>query len=158
MPWRDDSIVDIVSKAYALIEKEFSITPQVDVYLCSRDELILAVLEELQLSLKSSESIQYAKEYLLPSIIGKFFKLNQQIWLVDGYGNNIDTLLHEILHSIQECSGSREPITDFITFRLTGNRNYISDYDLENWLEIEHKNGWNQIKRSFRTPGDCEDF
>ena len=158
MPWKDISISHLVDSAQVLIQSEFGLTPLPEFYLCTRDELIQATLEELRTNKINPESIRYAQEFLLPSIIGKFFKLTKQIWLVDGLGTNIDTILHELLHSIQECFGSREPITDFITFHLTGNRAYINEYDLENWLEIEKKNGWIQIKKRYIKNGDCEEF
>ncbi len=70
----------------------------------------------------------------------------------------METLIHECLHSIQECEPHRENIVKYLTYRLTQNPKVIEPLLLAEWKEIEQQEGIESIKRRLITQGDCEDF
>jgi len=160
MPWVDNSLSlnSFIKQAKKLIFNEFNKTIDTAFFVCTREELIPEVLAELK-DLKYPEvEIEYSKQFLLPDILGKFFALTNQIWLVDGAGTNFETILHEALHTIQACTGKREPIIDYITYKYTKNEAYIDGTEIIEWQEIEKTNSWKRIKTRLVTEGDCEDF
>lgn len=158
MPWVDNSLNKWIKQAETLISDEFNKSLHATFFVCTREELIPQVLTELK-NLKYPEAeIEYSKQFLLPDILGKFFATTNQIWLVAGEGTNFDTILHEALHSIQACTGKREPIVDYITYKYTKNKAYIDEMEIIEWQEIEKTNSWKKIKTRLVTVGICEDF
>ena len=72
MPWLPDSFIEVISKATDLIGKFYNIKLTANVYLCTRDEMTNAVLEELKEKNFSEEKINHIKKYYLKKIIGKY--------------------------------------------------------------------------------------
>lgn len=158
MPWISSDSRILAEKAKTIIQREFSVPLECEIFLTNSSELEIAIIDELRELKYSKKAIEKIKKHYLERIVGKYFKNRHEIWVLVDTGENIDTLVHEFLHSIQVCDENREGIVDFITFRLTGNKKYIDTYDLANWLEIEGTNGFRVIKKRLLTKGDCEEF
>jgi len=158
MPWLPDDFHATIVSAERIIEKEFGISPTVPVYLCSLDELKDAVLGELEGTNFNAAQIESVKKYYLNRIIGKFFRETKEIWLLEGKGDNLGTLVHELLHSIQKCAPNIENIVDYLTYKLTGSSSAILQEVLSDWSEIERLHSYGRIKRRLITEGDCEEF
>lgn len=157
MPWQTSKLSNIEKKARSLIYEFIDIQIDIPVYISTEEEMIEAVLfEQLKLNRKKNE-IEKIK-YDLNFILGKFFSNKQEIWVVDGRGINLDVIIHELLHSIQKCLSKREHIVDYITFKITKNKEYIDELILKDWLEIEESVGFKKIIKSLVTIGDCEVF
>jgi hypothetical protein len=161
MPWKTNEFTKLVKEAKSLVASEFNIPiTELDcpVYITGQEELQQAILDELELLHYSKNAIQKIKVHFLSHVIGKYFRLNDEIWVLQGKGNNIDTIVHELLHSIQRCEPNREGIVDFLTYMITGNSQYIDTFELEEWQEIEKMVTYHQIKMKLTSEGDCEDF
>lgn len=157
MPWENPANQHIIQQARKLIKKEFSIHISAQILVCSRSELIKKCLIELQEQNINKKLVEKEKRRL-KFIFGKYFKENNEIWLVEREGEVLDIVLHEFLHSIQECHTSKEGIVDYITFKLTNDLSWIDAYTLKNWLEIEKSVGYKNIKRKLISNEDCEEF
>lgn len=157
IPWLDPKLDALDQKARQLIHTLFPNTTQCIVLVCTREELIEAVKKELR-KCGMSEVIVKQQEPKLGFICGKLFREQKEVWVVEDEGENLDIIVHELLHNIQVCDVNREGITDFITYKLTKNPDWIDPYTLDNWLEIERQLGFKMIKRRFLTEGDCEDL
>ena len=146
MPWTTDRLNLLIVQARKLLLKEFPDTIfSADVFICSQMEMINRTKEEI-------------KKYYPSFIIGKYFSKENIIWLVEGKGDNLPTLLHELLHSIQKCSPNRENIVDFLVHKMLDNVDSIDQKVLNEWNEIEKAVGFKAIKERLRSEGDCEDF
>ena len=158
MPWQPESLSNLVKKARELINKFFNIQTIIEVYLCTEDEMSQAVLVELEMSKYSQVMIDHIKEIYLKEIIGKYFSRKNEIWLLEGKGDNLEVLVHELLHSIQRCSPNREKIVDYLTYKLTGLTNQITDDILQEWKGIEKSLVFKTIVKQFLNEKDCEEF
>ena len=162
MPWKSKSFQPIVEKARKFIYQEFSQLiqdiPKSEVLFCTIDELISAIVNQWIKEKKSLEFIEGHKTLLLPYAVGKYFAYSDQIWLVKGQEDYWDTLLHELLHSIQKCMPNREPITAYLTYILTKNTEIIKEQHIQDWDELKRLHGIDGIKKRFLNTGDCEDF
>ncbi|MHA1728086.1 MAG: hypothetical protein ACTSWY_05080 [Promethearchaeota archaeon] len=161
MPWQTQKLNEMVQTAKSLVAKTFNIISsdlKTQIFIAQRDELEEEILDELKKLNYSVESISKIKNYYLPFVIGKFFKCTNEIWILHGKGENIDTIVHEFLHSIQKCEPNRKEIADYLTYKITGNLKYINSYDLIDWQEIEKSVSYQQIKERLITEGDCQDF
>ena len=158
MPWLPDAFLMVIAEAGRLIQKEFGITPKASVFLCSSGELDDAVLREIERINLTAVQIRKIKNVYLRRIIGKFFKESDEIWLLEGKGDNIETLVHELLHSIQKCAPNIENIVDYLTYKLTGSSTMILEFIIDDWSEIERIYGYGEIKLRLVTDGDCEEF
>lgn len=161
MPWTTKELEKIAKEAKSLVAKEFKIlSSKLDnpIFIASKEELQQAILDELKQLHYSNHAIQKIQERFLPFVIGKYFKLTNEIWLLHGKEDNIYTIVHELLHSIQRCEPNREGIVDFLTYKITGSSQYIDHFELADWLEIEKTTSYAKIKMRLIGEGDCEDF
>ena len=158
MPWSNPNLEDIIKEAkkkiYDLIS-EVEITAIIVV--ANTNEMKEEIVTEgklLQLPEKEIEDRIFLSEFT----VGKYFKLKNEIWLVEGKGENSNTIIHEYLHSIQKCELNRERIVEYIKYKITGEVKGLSNAFIEDWEEIEKKIGFNKIINRLLNEGDCEDF
>ena len=158
MPWITDSFSATVSEAKNLIYQEFSLHADAVVSLCTQKEMIERVTRELSMRTISKPRFNNLVRFILPLLVGKYFKETNEIWIIDGKGDDFPTLVHELLHSIQACSPHREGIVDFLTYKLTDDQTFVDPFLLKDWVEIEMLHGLESIKQRLLAQGDCEDF
>lgn len=158
MPWQPEPFNDIIKKGRDLINNNFNIIPSPIIYVCSYEEMKESVLEELRSREFSEHKINQIKKYYLHKIAGKFFKKTNQIWLLVGKGDNLETLVHELLHSIQKCEPNREKIVDYMTYKLTGISTNILVDIIKEWKEIENSYGIKKIKQQILLKKNCEEL
>lgn len=161
MPWTTTELETLAAKAKVLVIdefKDFSSLKDCPVFIASAEEMQDAILEELVQLNYSKEAIKKIQDYYLKFVIGKYFKLTSEIWLLHGKGDNMITIVHELLHSIQQCEPNREGIVDFLTYKITTESQYIDNYELADWQEIEETHSYKKIKTRLVSKGDCEDF
>ena len=96
--------------------------------------------------------------YLAKFVAGKYFSQDDTIWLVQGKGVDLPTLVHEFLHSIQVCRPHRENIVEYLVYKLLKDCTLIDERKLNEWREIEKQVGWKGIKQRLVLEGDCEDM
>lgn len=151
-----DQLLESIDKAKQLIFEHFQINIKAEIFICTIDEMT----NQLKLIYAPKAFTVFKKiKPLISYLDGKYFKEEQEIWLIEGRGENIPTIMHEMLHSIQKCNTDhREPIVHYLTFKLTGDKTGIYNTLIEDWKEIERINGFKQIKRRMTSEGDCEDF
>ena len=116
MPWTTKELENLAGKAKSLVAKEFKISSSkldIPIFIVSIEEMQQAILDELNQLHYSKEAIQKIQKLYLPFVIGKYLKLTSEIWLLQGKGDNIDTIVYELFHSIQSCEPNREGIVDF---------------------------------------------
>ena len=161
MPWQSDNLKILINKAIELIFEFFKeidlkkIT--VPVFICTVKEMEEAVIEEALLQNKTQKSINRLKN-LIPRMYGKYLDASKKIYVIEGKGERIETIIHEYLHSIQNCITKREGIVRFLTFKITDNQKVITDFDLKDWLEIEKSVGLKTIKMQLLAQKNCEDI
>ena len=161
MPWQTQKLNEMVSTAKSLVAKSFNYPVsdlKTQIYIAQKDELITEIISELKILNYSKESITKIKNHYLSFVVGKFFRFTNEIWLLHNKGENIDTIVHEFLHSIQKCKPNREGIVDYLTYKITGNLKYINFYDLSDWQEIEKSVSFQKIQKRLISDGDCQDF
>lgn len=161
MTWTTREIELMVTDARKLVARELNISSSnlnCPVYIASREEFDYAVIDELQQLQYSTEDIAKITDYYLPFVIAKYFYTIQEIWLLHDKGESIETIIHELLHSIQKCQPNREGIVDYLTCRISGGKEYIDQYELKDWQEIERTSSYQAIKDRLISEGDCEDF
>lgn len=158
MPWKTETLNQLEAKVRTLIQEQFEIDFNVRIWVCDELEMENAVIDELKAQQISPQRIAYFKSNFIPFIIGKFFRQSNQILLIQGKGEIISVLLHEILHSIQRCAPHRENIVDYIVFRILHKRNEIAENIIHDWEELEKIHGFEKIKARLIHTGDCEDF
>lgn len=145
MPWTTDRLESLISEARTLLLREFPDNFSASIYICSQAEMIDKTKEEM-------------RETLARFVIGKYFAKENMIWLVEGNGVNLPTLIHELLHSIQKCSPHREQIVEYIVYKLLEHSCSIDQALLRDWEEIETSVGFDKIKERLLSEGDCEDY
>lgn len=158
MPWITDELKLITKNAKNLIEKYYNFPESISILLCTAEEMKIRVskeIEQLQLSKKKKELLFL---HVVSGVIGKYFNDTEEIWLVSGGGDNIAVLTHELLHSIQKCTGHREGIVEYLTFKLTNGESSILDSIKQDWMEIEKTYGFEHIKLQLLREEDCEEF
>ena len=158
MPWTTPDFEAHVAIAKKRLQKEFPIDFKASISLTNKEELTRRILEDLRDRGYSVEQIEFLKERFVPNIVGKYFKKENEILVLSEEGLNEDTIIHEYLHEIQNCEPNREGIVNYITYKITGKKNYIDQYTLDNWKELEKVNGFKKIKERLVTTGDCEEF
>jgi hypothetical protein len=156
MRYPSDQLLESIDKAKRLIFEHFQINIEADISVCTIDEMINRLNQIYSpKALPIFEKIKPLIHYL----DGKYFREEQEIWLIEERGENLPTIMHEMLHSIQKCDADhREPIVHYLTFKLTGDKTGIYNTLIEDWREIERIYGLNQIKERLISEGDCEDF
>jgi hypothetical protein len=183
MPWFSTNYSQIIKEARDIIGDNFNIRPTAKVIICTEQEIYDATLNELISRNIPQKQIDFLKIFSLKLMIGKHFAATNEIWLVDGKGINLSTLVHEMIHSIQKCNPNRENIVDYVTYRIlngnipngnipngnipngnipngnipNGNISIESGVLLE-WYEIESQNTFSAIKKQVLQEKDCEDF
>ena len=135
MVWKDKNLEQLVQEAKKLLRTIISHDFNSEIFICSRLELELAITNELQGKISDKQFSQVKQSIDL--IEGRYFKSTNQIWLVNDRGVSLDTIIHELLHTIQICSPNREGIIYFITYKLTHNNAHINSFLLRDWIEIE---------------------
>jgi len=158
MPWITDSFSETVVEAKKLIWQEFEIHADAIVLLCTQKEMIDRVILELSTRKIPKQRLNNLIQFILPLLVGKYFKETNEIWLIEEKGDNFSTLIHELLHSIQVCSPHREGLVDFLTYKITGDQTIIDPFLLKEWKELEMMHGLEAIKKRLLIPSDCEDF
>lgn len=158
MPWQPEPFNSVIQEAKVFIFDNFKINTTANIFICSFNELEKTILKELKDTNINEEKIEHIKKIYIKRVIGKYFSKTNEIWLLEGKGNNLEVLIHELLHSIQKCSPNRENIVDFLTYKITGLRTQIPNETLKEWLEIEKSYGFKKIKHQFLLEEDCEDF
>lgn len=157
MTWYDPNLQPIIDQAKKMIEEYFLCHVTSNVFLCTLEELQNQMIDEFRATLITPLDREVF-QYTIENIEGRFFKNRNQIWLVSQRGDNLVTLLHEYIHSIQQCTNHRENIVKFLTYKLTAKENVIEKELLDEWLEIEKQEGLERIMNQILQPGDCEDF
>ena len=157
MPWQNQESMELTNKAKALIKKRFNLDIESKVYIASEQELVEKILSEQRNEGRSIEELEKIK-YELKYILGRYFAKSDEIWLLENEGLVIDVIVHEMMHAIQKCGPHREPLADYLTFKLTGNKEYIRDSVLKDWEAIEKNQGLKRIIERLQKFGDCEDF
>lgn len=94
----------------------------------------------------------------IPNVIGKYFRLQDEIYLLHREGDNLTTLVHGLLHSIHQCSPNRENIVSYLTYRITQDASALNPHLQKEWEEIERDVGFKQIISKLVRAGDCEDY
>ncbi len=154
MPWINDNLDLLILKAREILLKEFDNNFTAQIYVCSQSEMI----ERIKTEIRREENKAWFIENLATYVIGKYFASDNTIWLVEGEGENLPTIIHELLHSIQKCSPHRENIVEFLVYKLFDNAALINQRLLKDWIEIERIFGYKKIKERLLSEGDCEDF
>ena len=157
MPWTNDSLAEFVVEGKRLIHQEFGINPDVTVLLCTLKELNVRISSELSTRVHP-ERLKKLQQFIIPLILGKYFKNTNEIWLIEGEGDKKSILIHELLHSIQICNSHRENIVDYLTYKITDDPTIITPSIVKDWNEIEKMHGIKAIKKRLLQPGDCEEF
>lgn len=158
MPWVNPELEGIIKEAKNRIKQWIpGIILTTIVLVANTKEMKQEILTEGKL-LKLSKKALEDRIFLSKFTIGKYFKLKNEIWLVEGKGENINTIIHEYLHSIQKCEPNRERIVEYITYKITGEKNGLSDSFTEDWKGIEINMGLDKILAKLQTKGDCEEF
>ncbi len=151
-----DQLLEAIDKAKQLIFEHFQITIDDEIFICTIEEMTNRLD---QIYAPKALSIFEKIKPLIRYLDGKYFKATPEIWLIEGRGENLPTIMHEMLHSIQRCNADhREPIVHYLTFKLTGDKTGIYNTLIEDWKEIERIHGFKQIKERLISEGDCENF
>ncbi len=151
-----DQLLESIDKAKQLIFEHFQLTIETEIYICTIEEMTNRLN---QIYAPKAGTIFEKIKPLIRYLDGKYFKEEQEIWLIEGRGENFPTIMHEMIHSIQKCNTiHREPIVHYLTFKLTGDKAGIYNTLIEDWKEIERINGFKRIKERLISEGDCEDF
>nr|MDO8116854.1 hypothetical protein [Candidatus Sigynarchaeota archaeon] len=158
MPWSNDKFNSRIEQGRKKIKSFLNVQPGAPVFLCTLDELITRVRNELLSGGTSMEQVLFLEHNIFPFLLGKYFKKTREIWLVEGQDGLDSTLVHELLHSVQTCSPKRENICDYLTYRITNDPTVMARRLLSEWTEIERTCGLAAIKARFLGEGNCEDF
>lgn len=154
MPWTTDRLDFLISEVRELLLKEFPDIFTASIFICSQIEMVINIKKQI----KRDEFKGEIQDYLAKFIIGKYFAEENVIWLVEGKGDNVPTLLHELLHSIQKCAPHRENIIEYLMYKLMDRSDIIDHRLLIEWKEIEKTHGFEVIKEKLLSKSDCEDF
>ena len=158
MPWSNPNLEEIIKEGK---KKITDLITEVEItaitLVANANEMKEEILTEGKLS-KLPEKEMEDRIFLSAFTVGKYFKLKNEIWLVEGKGENSNTIIHEYLHSIQKCEPNREKIVEYITYKITGEEKGLSNAFIKDWEEIEKKVGYQKIINRLVNEGDCEDF
>lgn len=157
MPWQTQALLELTKEAKDLIKKNYNLEINTPVYIVTEEEIVTDVLKEqnnIGRSKKELEKIKIELKYIL----GKYFALKNEIWLLEREGIIIDVIIHEMLHSVQKCIPHREHIVDYLTFKIIGNEAFILESTISDWGEIEKSYGMKKILERFQREGSCEEL
>lgn len=157
MTWSDPNLQPIIDQAKEMIEDYFNCRVTAQIFLCELEELQNQMIDEFKETLITNLDREIF-HYTIENIEGRFIKNRNEIWLVNQKGDNLETIIHEYIHSIQKCTHHRENIVKFLTYKLTQKENVIEEGMLNEWLEIEKQEGLEKIKDRILKSGDCEEF
>ena len=85
MPWTNDNLDLLFSKARKILLNEFPDIFTARIYICTQLEMI----EKIKKEIKREEFKGEIKKYLARFIIGKYYAEENIIWLVEGKGLKI---------------------------------------------------------------------
>ncbi|MFV2015223.1 MAG: hypothetical protein ACC656_07345 [Candidatus Heimdallarchaeota archaeon] len=157
MPWNNPYLNPIIEKAKKILKKHFQTELDTIIRVCSLEEMTEETLKEANQDRKTKTQIDRIIS-VLPVMRGKYFHFLNEIWVIEEKGENLLTIVHELLHSIQKCNPKRENINFFICYKLLNDDSRLTPSQLKDWLEIEKMVGFEKIKEQFLTSGHCEDF
>jgi hypothetical protein len=156
-----DDCKKLIEQAKEIIFTEFQIYPNAQTWICSLKEFQKYFIEvDLQYKYDPPTQQQILKQ-IVPQIEGKYWKKKNEIWLVQGRGEKLETIIHEFIHSIQLCRPNREHIVEFLTFKILQLRGKDIEYTDKRRLEWEKicaDVGFETLKKRLLFKGDCEDF
>ncbi len=150
-----DQLLELVSRGRILIEKVFGVQVTAEIRVGTSTDLIPPIRKSFT---KRAPHLVPKIESLIPDLDGIYLKDTHEIWIVQGRGENFQTVLHEMLHSIQNCTPNRENIVDFLVYTLVGLNDSILPEVLTEWNEIEKSVGLKSIQTRLLSKGDCEEF
>lgn len=157
MPWQNLESFELTKKAQFLLKKHYNFEIKSQVYIVTEEEMVVNVLEEQTKIGRTTKELEMIK-IELKYILGRYFATKDEIWLVEGKGVVIDVLFHELLHVKQKCTPHREHIVDYLTYKITRNKEFIKDSVVKDWEEIEKNEGLKKILERLQKEGDCEEF
>ena len=147
--------------AQEIIIKEFGVGSNAEVFFCTINEFKQRFATE-EMDTKFSPDIrELILKRVVPILEGKVWKNTNEIWLINGKGDNLGTLIHEYIHSIHVCRPHREPIVEYLSMIICEDHNisYNINRNLySEWEMIEKDVGFETIKKQILKKGDCEDF
>jgi hypothetical protein len=150
-----DQLLELDSQGRALIKKEFGVQVTAEIRIGTSADLVPPIRKSFT---ERAPHLVSKIESLIPDLDGIYLKDTHEIWIVQGRGENFQTILHEMLHSIQKCFPNRENIVDFLVYKLTGLSDSILPEVLTEWIEIEKSIGLKNVKTLLLSEGDCEEF
>lgn len=157
MPWDNTELHPVIQKARNVLQIHFDDAFETPIRICKLSEIRKETIREGNMDGKNETQIKRIQS-IMPFMRGKFFHSLQQIWLVEEKGENLFTIVHELIHSIQKCAPKRETITFFICYKILDDSSRLTKSELNDWLAIEKMVGFERIKTRLFTPGHCEEF
>ncbi len=157
MVWTNPDLEPLINRSKDLIKKFFNKTVTALIFVCTLQELSEEVIKEMNQDHRPLWEENYIR-LIIPSLEGKYFHDKNEIWLIQSNGEKINVILHEMIHSFQQCRPNRENIIDFISFKLLNDSSFIKADVLHEWKEIEKDVGFKAILNNIQSNSDCEEF
>ena len=154
MPWQNQVSIELTRKSREQIKKFYGLEIESKVYVVTSKEMTEKDLEEQQKKGRSEKELESIK-IELKYILGKYFEQTDEIWLVDNEGLVEEVIIHEMIHTKQKCAPNRESMADYLTYKITGNKEYIKESVLKDWEEIEKNYELKRIIERIQKVGDC---
>jgi len=163
--WYTDKLHKLLNKAKNLVENFLKIKlPEVKVYI-STEKYFVEILTNIYI--KKGYTKKKAQKIAVKQakfIRGLYIRKKKTIFLKEDVGENLQTLVHELLHVVQKCGGSpirKEKIVTFLTYLILKDgfeHDYLTRKFVEEWQRKISNKGAEIVKRRLLQEGDCNNI
>jgi len=122
-----DQLLELVLQGRILIEKVFGVQVTAEIRVGTSTDLVPPIRKSFA---ERAPHLVSKLESLISDLDGIYLKDTHEIWIVQGRGENFQTVLHEMLHSIQNCTPNRENIVDFLVYFFIRNLDMLKNHPL----------------------------
>lgn len=163
--WYTDELHKLFNKARNLVENFLKIKlPEVKVYI-STEEYLVEILTDIYV--KKGYTKKKAQKMAVKQakfIRGLYIRKKKTIFLKEDVGENLQTLVHELLHVVQKCDKSpirKEKIVIFLTYLILKDRfehDHLTRKIVEEWQRKISNKSAEIVKRRLLQEGDCNNI
>jgi len=163
--WYTDELHKLFNKAKNLVENFLKIKiPEVKVYITTEKYLVVILTN---IYIKKGYVWEKARKIAVKQaklIHGLYIRKRKTVFLKEDVGENLQTLVYELLHVIQKCDKSpirKVKIVIFLTCLILKDKfkhDYLTEKIIEEWWRRISDKSVEVVKRRLLHEGDCNDI
>jgi len=163
--WCTDKLLKLLEESKNLVENFLRIkVPEIKVYIAT-ERYFTEILTDIYVKKGYvREKAQKIAAKQVKFMYGLYMREKRTIFLKEDVGENLQTIIHELLHAVQKCNKSpirKEKIVIFLTYLILKDRfehDYMTSKIIEEWQEEIRNKNIEIVKHRLLREGDCNDI